>query len=108
MIDLARQLQFGAEQALCDGRGLLAELYGLQLQSCLHAECSSGDPGSAGPSGAAAAQLECALLVARGDATQEAAQHRCTYESLNVEGVTSSTQWAQPACNPAAIFCERL
>ena len=76
----------GAHQALVDGRGLLAELYSLQLESCLHAECAGGDrsgvagvAGRGGGSTAGAATLECADLLAAVDATPEAAADRCVY-----------------------------
>lgn len=71
MEQLARHLSFGAGQALAEGRGLLAELYALQLEGCLQAEWAA-DPGAA----SLASGGECAALLSRADASAEAAAER--------------------------------
>jgi hypothetical protein len=89
MQEVARHLEFGAHAALQEGRGLLAELYALQLECRLHAGDAAGDVrggGGAAGAGACAASApaphahlnECARhLLARADASGEAAEERC-------------------------------
>lgn len=71
MQDLARHLEFGANQALQEGKGLLAELLALQLDGCLHAE-GARDPWA--PPLLAATHQRCGDLLARAHATPEAAE----------------------------------
>jgi hypothetical protein len=73
MQGLARHLQNGAHQALQEGRGLLVELYALQLGACLSAE-AAGDPGTAPLLGVV--QQQCSDLLSQADATAEAAEDR--------------------------------
>jgi hypothetical protein len=78
MQDRARHLLFGATSALQEGRGLLAELYGMQLEACLDAEAAGADAAAqAAASAAASLRFECSDLLARADACDDAAQERC-------------------------------
>jgi hypothetical protein len=71
--EVARGLEFGAHQALQQGRALLAELYALQLDAALAAECTA-DPAAAAL--LAGPRERCRGLLSRADASAEAAEDR--------------------------------
>jgi hypothetical protein len=79
MQELARHLHLGAEQALREGRGMAAELQALTLEAALQADAEAGGDAAAG---AGALRFECTALLARADATAEAAQERCAQSRL--------------------------
>ncbi|GBF93788.1 fidgetin [Raphidocelis subcapitata] len=96
MQELARHLQLGAEQALKEGRGMAAELQALTLEAALRAEAEAGGDAAAG---AGALHFECGALLARADATGEAAQERaaCLATAAAAAGFSEGQAMSAPA-----------
>lgn len=96
--DLARALRFGAQQALRDDQGLLAELYSLQLDACVQAELGSGVSGAA----LGAVACECAQLAGRAAAATEVTNERCAPPPLATSRQNMATALrGRPATPPS-------